>query len=143
MQRRFPSMILLNLVLYSLSSQASTRLYSADSDINQDNYQLISSGMSNPHKVNLSSNKPLIVRQEDAERRRKEMSPEQRKRLKERRKRFDSLAPEERQRLKETRKKFKQLPPEERQRLRQKWRNLSPKERDKAMEKKRKKSHRA
>ena len=142
MQRRFPSMILLSLVLCSLSSQASSRLYSADRDINQHNYQLISAGISNPHKVKLRSNKPLMARQEDAERLRKDMSPEQRLRLKERRKRFDSLAPEERQRLKETRKRFQQLPPEERQRLRQKWRNLSPEERDKAMQRKRRKSHR-
>ena len=140
MQRPLPSMMLLSLVLCSLPSQASTRLYLAD--INIVNYQIINVNLSNPYEALLPSNRGLNARQEGAENRRKEMSPEQRKRLKERRKHFDSLAPAERQRLKETRKKFKQLPPEERQRLRQKWRNLSPEERDKAMQRKRRKSHR-
>jgi len=134
--------MLLSLVLCSLSSQASTRLYPTDRNVNQHDYQLITSKISNSHKVDLLSNKPLIARQGDAESRKKEMSPEQRKRLKERRKRFDSLPPEERQRLNDTRKKFQQLPAEERQRLRQKWRNLSPEERDKAMQRKRRESQR-
>jgi len=66
------------------------------------------------------------------------MTAEQRKRLKERRKRFEALPAEEKQRLKEARKKFKQLPPEERKSLRQKWHNLSPEQRDKTINKKRK-----
>ena len=142
MQRRLPSIMLLSLVLCCLSSQASIRLDSVEININIENYQIVSVNLSNPYDVSILSNKGLDARQEDAASRRKEMSPEQRERLKERRKRFDSLPPEERQRLKETRKKFQQLSPEERQRLRQKWRNLSPEERDKAMQKKRKKSHR-
>ena len=142
MQRRLPSMMLLSLILCSLPSQASARLYLTDMSINIVNYHNVNANLSSPYKVLTPSNRALNARQEGAKSRRKEMSPEQRQRLKERREHFDSLAPEERQRLKETRKRFQQLPPEERQRLRQKWRNLSPEERDKAMQRKRRKSHR-
>ena len=134
-----PLTIVLNLLLSGLSLQASARLDPADIDLNADNYQIVANILSNPYKVLLASEKHLITGQADDAGRRKDMTPEQRKRLKERRKRFESLPPEEKQRLKEARKKFKQLPPEERKRLKQKWRDLSPEERDKAIKKKRQK----
>jgi len=84
----------------------------------------------------------LLVKKDGVPRgNRPEMTPEQRERFKERRKRFESLSPKEKRRVKEARKRFKQLPPEERQKLRTKWRNLSPEERDKAIKKKLKKSN--
>ena len=134
-----PLTIVLSLLLNGLSLQAFARLNPAGVDLNTDNYQIVANGFSNPYKALLAPEKYLITGRSDDADRRKDMTPEQRKRLKERRKRFESLPPEEKQRIKETRKKFKQLPPEERKRLKQKWRDLSPKERDKAIKKKRQK----
>ena len=134
-----PLIIVLSLVLSGLSLQALARLDSDNKGLNTINYQLVDDSLSNPYKVVLTPEKYLITGRSDDAGRRKDMSPEQRKRLKERRKRFESLPPEEKQRLKDTRKKFKQLPPEERKRLKQKWRDLSPEERDKAIKKKRQK----
>jgi len=139
MATSLPLTIVLSLVLSAVSLQAFAHLDSAGGGLNSDNYQLVDANLSNPYKVLLAPEKHLIARQEGNANRKKEMTPEQRKRLKERRKRFDSLPPEEKQRLKDTRKKFKQLPPEERKRLKQKWRDLSPEERDRAINKKRKK----
>lgn len=135
----FPLTAVLSLLLSGLSLQASARMTPVDIDLNIYDYQAINDRLPNPQKVLLAPEKHLMTGWSDDAGRRKDMSPEQRKRLKERRKRFESLPPEEQQRLKEARKKFKQLPPEERKRLRQKWRDLSPKEREKAIRKKRQK----
>ena len=134
-----PLTIILSLLLSGVPLQAFARVSPAGIDLNTANYQSVAASFSNPYEVLLTPEKYLITRQENDKDRQKDMTPEQRKRLKERRKRFESLPPEEKQRLKEARKKFKQLPPEERKRLKQKWRDLSPKERDKAIKKKRQK----
>lgn len=132
-----PLIIVFSLALSGISLEASACLSPVDKDLNTFHYQLVAGFLSTPNKVLLVPEKHLIARQSGDENRRKDMVPEQRDRLKARRKRFESLPPEEKQRLKETRKKFKQLPPEERKRLKQKWRDLSPEERDKAIKKKR------
>ncbi len=134
-----PLIIVLSLVLSGVTLPAFARLSPADKELNSFYYQMVDDGLSNPYEVLLAPEKHLIARQADDANRRKEMSPEQRKQLKARRKRFESLPPEEKQRLKDARQKFKQLPPEERKRLKQKWRDLSPQERDRAINKKRKK----
>ena len=134
-----PLIIVLSLVISGASLQASARLSSVEESSVIYNYQLVDAALSNPYKVLLAPKEHLIARQESDASRRKDITPEQRERLKERRKRFESLPPQEKQRLKEARKKFKQLPPEERKRLKQKWRDLSPEERDKAIKKKRQK----
>ena len=134
-----PLIIVFSLVLSGVPLQTLAHLDSDNKTQNTFNYQLVTDILSNPNKVLLAPEKYLITGRADDAGRRKDMSPEQRKRLKERRKRFESLPPEEKQRLKETRKKFKQLPPEERKRLKQKWRDLPPEERDKAIKKKRQK----
>jgi hypothetical protein len=134
-----PLIIVLSLVISGASLQASARLSSVEESSVIYNYQLVDAALSNPYKVLLAPEKHLIARQESDANRRKDITPEQRERLKERRKRFESLPPEEKLRLKEARKKFKQLPPEERKRLKQKWRDLSPEERDKAIKKQRQK----
>lgn len=132
-----PLIIVFSLALSGLSLQASARLASVDNGLNNFHYQLVTASLSNPYKVLMAPEKYFITSQTGDANRSKDMTPEQRKRLKERRKRFESLPPEEKQRLKETRKKFKQLPPEERKRLKQKWRDLSPEERDRAIKNKR------
>jgi hypothetical protein len=134
-----PLVIVLSLVLSGVSLQASARLDPVGRSSNGYYYQLVAGTLSNPYKVLLVPEKHLIAGQTGDAKHRKDMTPEQRERLKERRKRFESLPPEEKQRLKEARKKFKQLPPEERKRLKQKWRDLSPEERDKAIKKQRQK----
>lgn len=55
--------------------------------------------------------------------------PAERKKLEERRRRFQELPPQEQRRLLEARERFRHLPPEERARLREKWRQLPPEER--------------
>jgi len=121
-----------------VSASAHTRLNTANENNNIYNYQLTTDDLSNIDEVISPLEIQIIARQENNAKPGKAMTPEQRKRLKERRKRFEALPAEEKQRLKEARKKFKQLPPEERKRLRQKWRNLSPEQRDKAIKRKRK-----
>ena len=134
-----PLMMVFALLLSGASLNASARLHSVDEVLNSTNYQIVADYLSNANEVLLTPKTWLIARQEGDARHRKEMTPEQRDRLKERRKRFESLPPEEKKRLKEARKKFRQLPPEERKKLKQKWRELSPEERDRAINKKRKK----
>ncbi len=57
------------------------------------------------------------------------LSPEQRRTLEERRRRFEQLSPQQQQRLLEARERFLHLPPEERAKLREQWRELPPEER--------------
>ena len=132
------SIIAIALLMSCVSASAHTRLNSVNEKSNIYNYQLTTDNLSNIDEVISPQGIQIIARQENNAKPGKEMTPEQRKRLKERRKRFEALPTEEKQRLKEARKKFKQLPPEERKRLRQKWRNLSPEQRDKAIKSKRK-----
>lgn len=61
-----------------------------------------------------------------------ELSPEQRKKLKQRRDDFNALPQEEQNRIHRARDKFRNMPPEKREKLKEKWRNMSPEERDKA-----------
>ena len=133
-----PSFIAITLLISCVSASAHTRLNTANDNINSYKYQIVVGKLSNLDEVKSSYETQIIARQENTAKPGKEMTPEQRKRLKERRKRFEALPAEEKQRLKEARKKFKQLPPEERKRLRQKWQNLSPEQRDKAIKRKRK-----
>ncbi|MBQ0721039.1 MAG: DUF3106 domain-containing protein [Gammaproteobacteria bacterium] len=134
-----PVMMLFGLLLSAASLNVAARLHPAGEVLNTDNFQLLVDNLKNKNEVFLVPGAWLITRDEGDARHRQEMTPEQRDRLKERRKRFESLPPQEKQRLKDARKKFRQLPPEERKKLKQKWRDLSPEERDKAINKKRKK----
>lgn len=131
--------IVLSLSLIALSVEASVRRNPVDTGLSIDIYQPITGSLSNPYEVLFAPEKSLITGRADNVEQRKNLTSEQRERLKERRKRFQSLPPEERQRLKEARKKFKQLPLEERKRLKQKWRNLSPEERHKSIMRKKEK----
>jgi len=133
-----PSFIAITLLMSCVSASAHTRLNPTIDKNNIYKYQLITDNLSNLDEDKPPSEIQTIARQENTAKPGKEMTAEQRKQLKERRKRFEALPAEEKQRLKEARKKFKQLPPEERKRLRQKWHNLSPEERDKAIKRKRK-----
>jgi septal ring factor EnvC (AmiA/AmiB activator) len=128
-----PLTILLTLLLSSLSLQVFARFEPQPSNLNTIYYQEVKSTLANPYQVFTSPEKLLMTSRADDADRQREMSSEQRKRLKERRKRFEALSPEEKQRLRAARNKFKQLPPEERERLKQKWRALPPEERNKAI----------
>ena len=132
------SIIAIALLMSCVSASAHTRLNPIVDKNNIYKYQLTNDNLSNSDEAKPPSEIQIIARQENSAKPEKEMTAEQRKHLKERRKRFEELPAEEKQRLKEAREKFKQLPPEERKRLRQKWRNLSPEERDKAIKRKRK-----
>lgn len=59
-----------------------------------------------------------------------ELSPAQKERIKKRREAFKALPPEEKQRIYQAREKFYNMPPEKRQRLKEKWRNMTPEERE-------------
>lgn len=60
-----------------------------------------------------------------------QLTPQQRKQIKQRHRRFDALPPEEKTRIRKARQHFKELPAERRQELRRRWKNLSPDERHK------------
>jgi len=132
------------LFLCVVAADAFSLSHPVPSDLNIYKYHLIQYPMdylSNDSKGFVGSKTLLLAQKEGSPRGNKQdMTPEQRERFKERRKRFESLSPQEKKRVKEARKKFKQLPPEEREKLRKKWRDLSPKERDRAIKKKRKKN---
>jgi hypothetical protein len=59
----------------------------------------------------------------------REMSPEQRARIRERHERFRALPESEQEQILRARERFRALPPERREELREKWRKLSPEER--------------
>jgi Protein of unknown function (DUF3106) len=61
-----------------------------------------------------------------------ELSPEQRKKLRQRRDDFNALPQEEQERIHRARDKFRDMPPEKREKLKEKWRNMSPEERNRA-----------
>lgn len=131
-----PLTIIFSVLLSSVSLQVSARLEPLFLNANTNNYHEVGSILANPYQGFIVPETFLITGRADDAGSQKEMSPEQRKRLKERRERFESLSPSEKKRLKEARKKFKQLPPEERKRLKQKWKDLSPEERNKVIRKK-------
>lgn len=135
-------LIVLGLFLCIVVPDALSLAYPASNEIASNKHEKIQYAMdslSNKTGSFLGSKAVLIAQKEGSPRSNKrDMTPEQRERLKERRKRFESLSPEEKKRVKEVREKFKQLPPGEREKLRKKWRNLSLKERDKALKKKHK-----
>ena len=133
-----PSLLAITLLITCVSASAHTRLNADNEKCNVHIDQVTIDSSSNSDEDKSLHEIQLIALQENTVKSGKEMTPEQRKHLKERRKRFEALPAEEKQRLKEARKKFKQLPPEERKRLRQKWQNLSPEQRDKAIKRKRK-----
>lgn len=128
--------VVLSLSFIALSAEASVRRGPVDTDLIVNIYQSITGKLSNPYEVILEPEKSLITGRVDNVEHRKNLPSEQREHLKERRKHFESLPSEEKKRLRDARKKFKQLPLEERKRLRQKWRDLSPEERDKVIRKK-------
>jgi len=132
-----PSIIAIALLMSCVSVSAHTRLNPIVDKNNIYKYQLTSDILSNSDEAKPPPEIQIISRQENSATPGKEVTAEQRERFKERKKRFEALPAEEKQRLKEARKKFKQLPPEERKRLRQKWQNLSPEQRDKAIKRKR------
>lgn len=68
-----------------------------------------------------------------------DLTPEQRETLHKRREDFKSLPPKERERIQKAREKFHNMPSEERQKLRNKWRSMTPEERQRAY--KHKKNH--
>lgn len=68
-----------------------------------------------------------------------DLTPEQRETLHKRREDFKSLPPEERERIQKAREKFHNMPSEERQKLKDKWRSMTPEERQRAY--KHKKNH--
>ncbi|PCJ37706.1 MAG: hypothetical protein COA75_03020 [Cellvibrionales bacterium] len=138
MLNRLPSFIAIILLMSCVSASPHTRLNPIEDKHYIYKYQLTIDGLPNLDKAKSPPEIQIMARQENTSKPEKEMTAEKRKRLKERRKHFEALPAEEKQRLKEARKKFKQLPPEERKRLRQKWQNLSPEQRDKAIKKKQK-----
>ena len=58
-----------------------------------------------------------------------QLTAEQRERLEERRKHFESLTPQEQAKIREARKKYKEMPADERRKLKEKWKNMTPEER--------------
>ncbi len=59
----------------------------------------------------------------------KDLTPEQRERIRERYRRFQELPPDQQERIRERHEWFKSLPPGERLELREKWKRMSPQER--------------
>jgi len=71
-------------------------------------------------------------RREYGHKRYEELSPEQRKKLRQRRNDFNALPREEQERIHRARDKFRNMPPEKREKLKAKWRNMSPEEQNRA-----------
>lgn len=59
----------------------------------------------------------------------KDLTPEQRDRIREHYRRFQELPPDQQARIRERREWFKSLPPGERRELREKWKGMTPQER--------------
>tara|TARA_R110001592_G_scaffold116059_1_gene316906 strand:- start:46553 stop:46978 length:426 start_codon:yes stop_codon:yes gene_type:complete len=70
-----------------------------------------------------------------------ELSPEQQKKLKQRRDAFNALPKEEQERIHKARERFRNMPPEKREKLKEKWRKMSPEEKKKARKEKYKDHH--
>jgi hypothetical protein len=84
-------------------------------------YHPLSIGAVSQHGPNLEPYQ-LVAKKE------KDLSPDERKKLKKYKERFESLPPEERQRIRAAREKYKQMSPEEKESLRRKWENMSEEE---------------
>ena len=65
-----------------------------------------------------------------------ELSPEQQRKLKQRRDAFNALPKDEQKRIHQAREKFRNMPPEKREKLKEKWRKMSPEEKKKARKEK-------
>ncbi|MDP1707521.1 MAG: DUF3106 domain-containing protein [Gammaproteobacteria bacterium] len=83
----------------------------------------------------------LVADKHGGEQRWKSMTPEQRARARERYEHFKQLSPEEQARIRERYEHFNQLPPEQQEELREQWNKMSPEERRKALNKKRRERH--
>lgn len=59
----------------------------------------------------------------------KELTPEQRRKIEERRKRFEALPTSEKERIKKARQVYRALPPERRRELRDEWKKMNAEER--------------
>lgn len=59
---------------------------------------------------------------EDAHKRWKQLSPEEREDIRARREQYESLSPTERQKIRETHERYQKLSPEQRRELQEKWR---------------------
>ena len=65
----------------------------------------------------------------------KKMTPEQRKKFRQRLKKFRNLPPEKRRKLRKYRNWFQQLPPKRKRELRKRWKNMTPEERRRRLDK--------